>query len=220
MGSYGDRVRQTLLDSAEELFAEHGIDAVSNRRIAEHAGNSNHSAVNYHFGGRDELIRAMLHRFSEDTHARRRELVSMLAPESGLRDLLSCLIVPFTDQLASMPVPGWRARFLRQMRSVPSVTETVAGAITADPVVDDLIQRVRALLTEIPPSVLTGRSWILGRIVTDLCADYEARLESEKTPPNWTGFANFLIDACAGLLEAPVTSEGDFLGARSSLVWP
>lgn len=49
MGSYGDRVRQALLDSAEELFAAHGIDAVSNRRIAEHAGNSNHSAVNYHF---------------------------------------------------------------------------------------------------------------------------------------------------------------------------
>lgn len=58
MGSYGDRVRQALLDSAEELFAAHGIDAVSNRRIAEHAGNSNHSAVNYHFGSRDELIRA------------------------------------------------------------------------------------------------------------------------------------------------------------------
>lgn len=220
MGSYGDRVRQALLDSAEELFAEHGIDAISNRRIAEHAGNSNHSAVNYHFGSRDELIRALLHRFSDDTYARRRELLAMLGPDSGLRDLLSCLIVPFTDQLASMPIPGWRARFLRQMRSVPSIAKTVAGTITADPVVDELIQRIRALLTEIPSSVLTGRSWILGRIVTDLCADYEERLGTEQAEPNWTGFANFLIDACAGLLEAPVTSEGDFLGARSSLVWP
>lgn len=219
MGNYGDRVRQSLLDSAEELFAQHGIDAVSNRRIAEHAGNSNHSAVNYHFGGRDELIRAMLLRFSDDTHARRQELLAMLGPEPGLRDLLSCLIVPFTDQLASMPVPSWRARFLRQMRAVPSMTDAVAATITSDPVVEDLISRTRALLTECPPSVLTARSWILGRIVTDGCADYEERLERVGIEPNWAGFANFLIDAGAGVLSAPVTSEGDFLGARAAPAW-
>ncbi|MEE2059600.1 TetR/AcrR family transcriptional regulator [Rhodococcus artemisiae] len=219
MGSYGDRVRQALLDSAEELFAQHGIDAISNRRIAEHAGNSNHSAVNYHFGSRDELIRAMMLRFSEDTHARRQELVAILGPEPGLRDLLSCLIVPFTEQLASMPVPSWRARFLRQMRAVPSMTEAVAATITSDPTVEDLIFRTRALLTECPPSVLSGRSWILGRIVTDSCADYEERLDRIGDEPNWTGFANFLIDAAAGLLSAPVTSEGDFLGARATQTW-
>lgn len=219
MGNYGDRVRQALLDSAEELFAQHGIDAVSNRRIAEHAGNSNHSAVNYHFGGRDELIRAMLLRFADDTHARRQELVAMLGPEPGLRELLSCLVVPFTDQLASMPAPSWRARFLRQMRSGPSMTEVVAATITSDPVVEDLISRTRALLTEIPPSVLIGRSWILGRIVTDGCADYEERIERAGIEPQWTGFANFLIDAAAGLLSAPVTSEGDFLGARAATTW-
>ncbi|WP_420749453.1 TetR/AcrR family transcriptional regulator [Rhodococcus sp. O3] len=219
MGSYGDQARRALLDSAEELFATFGVDAVSNRRIAEHAGNANHSAVSYHFGSRDELVRATLLRYSEDAGARRRELVAQLGPEPGLRDLLICFIIPFTDQLASMPVPSWRARFLQQLRTVPSMVETVAANTIADPIVEDLVQRVRAHVSELPESVYTGRSWLLGRLVVDACADYEDRLEREDVDPDWTGFANFLIDACAGMLEAPVTSAGDFLGYRDASAW-
>ncbi|MBH0123357.1 TetR/AcrR family transcriptional regulator [Rhodococcus sp. NPDC003382] len=219
MGSYGDQARRALLDSAEELFATFGVDAVSNRRIAEHAGNANHSAVSYHFGSRDELVRATLLRYSEDAAARRRELVALLGPDPGLRDLLGCLIIPFTDQLASMPVPSWRARFLQQLRTVPSMVETVAANTIADPIVEDLVQRVRAYVSELPDSVYTGRSWLLGRLVIDACADYEERLEREDVEPDWTGFANFLIDACAGMLEAPVTSAGDFLGYRTTSAW-
>ncbi|WP_068158551.1 TetR/AcrR family transcriptional regulator [Rhodococcus phenolicus] len=219
MGTYGDQARRALLDSAEELFATFGVDAVSNRRIAEHAGNSNHSAVNYHFGSRDELVRATLLRYSEDARARRRELVGMLGPEPGLRDLLSCLVLPFTDQLASLAVPSWRARFLQQMRTVPSMVATVAANTITNPDIDDLTQRVRAHVSELPDTVYTGRSWLLGRLVVDACADYEERVEREHVDPNWTGFANFLIDACAGMLEAPVTSAGDFLSARGASAW-
>ncbi|MGV9744538.1 TetR/AcrR family transcriptional regulator [Rhodococcus zopfii] len=219
MGTYGDHARRALLDSAEELFATFGVDAVSNRRIAEHAGNANHSAVSYHFGSRDELVRATLLRYTEDAGARRGELVGMLGPDPGLRDLLSCLVIPFTDQLASMPVPSWRARFLQQMRTVPSMVATVAAGTIADPLVDDLIQRVRAHVSELPDSVYTGRSWLLGRLVVDACAAYEERLEREDVEPNWTGFANFLIDACAGMLDAPVTGAGDFLGYRTTSAW-
>lgn len=220
MGSYGDQVRQALLDSAEELFATFGVDAVSNRRIAEHAGNANHSAVSYHFGSRDELVRATLMRYADDTRLRRQELVARLGPDSGLRDLLSCLIIPFTDQLAAMPVPSWRARFLRQLRTVPSMVETAAATSIADPLLDELIQRTRACVSAIPDSVITGRSRLLGRMVVDACADYEERLEREPVEPDWTGFGYFLIDACAGMLEAAVTSEGEFLTSRETSVWP
>lgn len=220
MGSYGDQVRQALLDSAEELFATFGVDAVSNRRIAEHAGNANHSAVNYHFGSRDELVRATLTRYTDDTRHRRGQLAALLGPDSGLRDLLSCMIIPFTDQLASMPVPSWRARFLQQLKTVPSMVETVAQSSIEDPYLDDLIQRTRAHVSGIPDSVLTGRSWLIGRLIVDACADYETRVEKGSVEPDWTGFAYFLIDACAGMLAAPVTSEGDFLSSRSLSAWP
>ena len=220
MSTYGDQARRALLDSAEELFATFGIDGVSNRRIAEHAGNANHSAVNYHFGSREELVRALLTRYTEDTRRRRGELVGLLGPEPGLRDYLSCLVVPFTDQLAAMPVPGWRARFLRQLRTVPSMVDIAGRNAVEDSFIDALIERARACVADIPDGVITGRSWLLGKLVVDACADYEARLEREDVEPDWTGFARFLVDAIAGMLEAPVTSAGDFLGSRATTAWP
>lgn len=220
MSTYGDQARRALLDSAEELFATLGIDGVSNRRIAEHAGNANHSAVNYHFGSREELVRAMLTRYADDTQRRRAELIALLGDEPGLRDYVSCLILPFTDQLASLPVPSWRARFLGQLKVVPSMIDVVTRSTVEDPHLDGLVKRARACVSHLPDTVITARSWLLGKLVVDACADYETRIEHEQVEPDWTGFARFLIDASAGMLEAPVTSDGDFLGSRQMSTWP
>lgn len=220
LSNYGDQARRALLDSAEELFATLGVDGVSNRRIAEHAGNANHSAVNYHFGSREELVRAMLTRYSDDTRRRRAELAALLGDDPGLRDYVSCLILPFTDQLASMPVPSWRARFIGQLRAVPSMIDIAARTTIEDPHLDALVKRARSCVSDLPDTVITARSWLLGKLVVDACADYETRLEREQIEPDWTGFARFLIDASAGMLEAPVTSDGDFLGSRKVTTWP
>ncbi|MGF7121101.1 helix-turn-helix domain-containing protein [Rhodococcus sp. TAF43] len=212
LGQHGDRVRNALLDAAEELYATDGIDAVSNRRIAEHSGNANHSAVSYHFGGRDELVRALLDRHTEYARARRAELVAELGDDAPITGLLACLILPFTDLLAARPAPSWRARFLQQLRTVPSVAASVAESVTADPLTDHLIHRIRAHFSAVPEPIFNGRSWMLGRTVIDACAEYESRVQVEPTPADWTGLGYFLIDACAGMLGAPVTHPGDFLG--------
>ena len=51
-----------LLNHAEKMFAEDGVFAVTNRQITEAAGQKNESALNYHFGTRNELIIALLSR--------------------------------------------------------------------------------------------------------------------------------------------------------------
>ena len=53
--------RTRLLDSAEQLFAERGIDATSLRAITTAAG-ANLASVNYHFGSKDELFREVVSR--------------------------------------------------------------------------------------------------------------------------------------------------------------
>ena len=53
--------REAILNTAERLFAERGIDAVSLRTINAEAGYSV-AALHYHFGTRDGLIRALLER--------------------------------------------------------------------------------------------------------------------------------------------------------------
>src|SRR5271156_3483901 len=49
-----------LLDAAEGLFAERGIEAVSLREIAAEAGQKNNSAVIYHFGDKRGLLDALI----------------------------------------------------------------------------------------------------------------------------------------------------------------
>jgi TetR/AcrR family transcriptional regulator, regulator of cefoperazone and chloramphenicol sensitivity len=52
--------RALLLDAAERLFAERGIQAVSLREIAAEAGQKNNSAVGYHFHDKRGLLDALI----------------------------------------------------------------------------------------------------------------------------------------------------------------
>ncbi len=70
--------RTRLLDAAEVLLDEAGIDGATGAAITAAAGHRNAAAVNYHFGNLDRLIRAVLNRRAEELnvvrHARLDEL--------------------------------------------------------------------------------------------------------------------------------------------------
>src|SRR6266478_9681248 len=53
--------RSRILDVAEELFGEQGLDRVSIRDITKKA-KVNLAAINYHFGGKEDLIAAVFER--------------------------------------------------------------------------------------------------------------------------------------------------------------
>lgn len=52
--------RQKIVATAERLFAEHGVDAVSLNEITREAGQKNKSALNYHFGSKESLLLAII----------------------------------------------------------------------------------------------------------------------------------------------------------------
>ena len=49
-----------MIDAAERLVAEKGLAALTVQAVQDAAGQRNKSAVQYHFGGRDGLVRALL----------------------------------------------------------------------------------------------------------------------------------------------------------------
>jgi len=63
-----------LVSAAERLFAEGGEEATSLRAITR-AARSNAAAVHYHFGGRDELLRAVLDRQLGPLNGQRTHLI-------------------------------------------------------------------------------------------------------------------------------------------------
>jgi AcrR family transcriptional regulator len=56
--------KEKILDVAEALFAEHGFNDTSLRTITSKAG-VNLASVNYHFGDKKTLVRAVLNRYLE-----------------------------------------------------------------------------------------------------------------------------------------------------------
>jgi AcrR family transcriptional regulator len=53
--------KKNILDAAEKLFSRHGFSSTSLRMLTKEAG-VNLAAVNYHFGSKEELIKAVIER--------------------------------------------------------------------------------------------------------------------------------------------------------------
>ena len=84
--------KDTILDAAEDLFAEQGFGATSLRQLTARAG-VNLAAVNYHFGSKEDLAKAVLRRRIEPINRERRE------------------------RLDDMRVPAWHSRRSRHASS-------------------------------------------------------------------------------------------------------
>lgn len=87
--------KTALLDAAEALFEERGIRGTSLRAITDRAG-ANIASVNYHFGSKTDLVRAVLARRIDPLNAERlRQLDELEARgDFDLEDVLTALIGP------------------------------------------------------------------------------------------------------------------------------
>lgn len=91
--------KQKILDSAEELFADHGFSETSLRMITAKA-EVNLASVNYHFGSKKTLIQAVFDRFMQRfTTDLSLEMDRLDKSETELKviDVLSTLIKPITQ---------------------------------------------------------------------------------------------------------------------------
>lgn len=93
-----------LISAAETLFAERGIDGVSMREITRAANQRNTTALQYHFGGRDGLLKALVDKHMDHVAVRRAALLDNLAAADGettLRTGASVLVQPLIAKLTS-----------------------------------------------------------------------------------------------------------------------
>jgi AcrR family transcriptional regulator len=89
--------KEQIVCTAERLFAEHGLDGVSLRQISAGAGSGNNSAVQYHFGSKEQLVEAIFEFRLPALHARRQTLMATRRPDD-LRSWLECYVLPILEQ--------------------------------------------------------------------------------------------------------------------------
>lgn len=96
--------RESLLEAAESLFSEHGIQAASLRAITQQAG-ANLAAVNYHFGSKEGLVRAVFSRRLKPLHEQRFQLLAAcdLEAEDALEQVLHAFLAPLLRMAQEQP---------------------------------------------------------------------------------------------------------------------
>jgi AcrR family transcriptional regulator len=196
--------RENLLDCAELLFAEHGLEGVSLRAINVEAGLSP-AALHYHFGTQKVLVEALLERQMPALMERRRRLLDALDDRTEFattRDILSALIRPQVELLVEGGEPG--LRYLRLIHRLQAdgdldprfVIERWPGGV------DRLVPLLRAANPSLPLPVIQLR---LG-----LAIDVMLRSLAHGPAPAGGGLeahVSALLDFLTGAFEAPITGE-------------
>ncbi|CAG2159836.1 TetR/AcrR family transcriptional regulator [Cupriavidus numazuensis] len=192
-----------LLEVAERLFAQHGVELVPLRQIAAEAGQRNHSALHYYFGSREALVGQLLNwRLSHVNAVRHRYLDDLEADGKtpALKDVVRQSISALADTVLETP---WGPDYL-QVLAQATFSPQLFSLEAIDSASISAILRVRRLiavaLPDVPAKVLRDRYVWFNHSVVYAMAHWSRhdRLRNIKPP-----IAN-LVAYCAGGLSAAV----------------
>jgi AcrR family transcriptional regulator len=199
--------REIILVTAERLFAEHGVYAVSNRQIGEAAGQGNTAAVGYHFGSKFDLVRTIVRGHTADIDRIRAAMVAETAGSTEVRDWVACIVRPMTEHLDALGSPTWFARFSAQVMTDPALREIMSEeALTSRSLVEAL-DGLNGCLPALHPEVRTERGDMVRQLMVHIPAERERALADGTLTPRatWRAAATGLIDAITGIWLAPST---------------
>ncbi len=94
-----------LIDAAEKLFAERGIDNVGLLDISRTAEQKNRNAAQYHFGDKTNLVNAVLDRHTQMIGERRQHMLDVLQEGQvpSMRQLVEIFVHPVAEHVRGNP---------------------------------------------------------------------------------------------------------------------
>lgn len=127
-----------ILQAADELFGEQGLEGVSVRDVAERAG-VNKALVFYYFASKEKLFEAVLERYYQ---AHRAALESAFSTDAPLSQKLHSLVDAYLD-------------FIEQHRRYPSLVQSL---VVGSPAFHPFIQRNLEPMFRFTEAALVGLS--------------------------------------------------------------
>jgi AcrR family transcriptional regulator len=201
---------ERILDTAERLFAEHGIEAASVRAITQAAG-VNIAALHYHFGSKNGLVRALVERRVAEVNAERARMLDELEATDGEVDPRAVAEV-WVRPLAAMALDPTGARcnyvpFLAVLHSSSADLRDL-GRDAFQPHFARLSRVLERALPQVAPEVRNLR------FTMAVDATVRALADLDRTAAPWRRarrrvdddeLIELVIDAIAGLLAGPPT---------------
>jgi AcrR family transcriptional regulator len=210
-------LRDRILDVAERLYAEQGLNAVSLRQISAAAGARNTNAVQYHFGSAEGLIRAILERYAPELEMKRARLLADYAGRGKLdaAALLQVLYRPLLDDDGSGEAPVF-ARFFLTLLAARNGWEPLVDVFQRLPV----SRQVFALITEANkpvPGPITWQRILYGGIALLTYAVNASSLAQSRQYYE-AAVTDAFVMAAAGLA-APVEADAALLVAELEMIF-
>jgi len=219
MTARGDQTRNHLLDVAEQMFGERGVNGVSLREIRLASGARNTAAIQFHFGDREGLVHALTARHMPRIAELQQELYDSMVREGredDARSLVEVLVRPVADYLRQGPSARAWVKIMGDLGAAPELEAGDMALIAPEPALRASRRLYERLAETVPADVAVERMVVLAQFAVHLCAD-RARLEDapgERRAHAPTDlFIENLIDMVNGALFAPVAPR-DALRAR------
>jgi AcrR family transcriptional regulator len=198
--SPSDDTRDRLLDAAQELFARTGSWTTPLARVVRAAGQRNESAVQYHFGSREELIYALIERDRVREMQERQARLDAVNEDADLRTAVTTLVVPSCAGLTEQ-----RGRRLRMI--VADVVRSISDDQLADPRPPDLASTIRLIGAAMPPMPRPARTTRVAaamRLLIEMTAARARTIEAGDRPlVGARSFEEDLLEMVHSLLCAP-----------------
>lgn len=206
----GQATRVRLIEAAETLFAERGIAGVSLNEVRVAAGQNNAAAVNYYFGAKENLVRAILEHRLAQIEADRAELLDALDAEGRTDDVHALLVALVHPQVNSIERDERYVGFAAQLVVSGSGSPGDYLFLLADPELTPVGQRIdrllHAQLAHLPTPIARRRLLFAYGSALQALARHQRHRDTGTAPPTPL-FVAELIDMLSALLTAPVSEE-------------
>lgn len=198
--------RRQILDAALRLFATRGIAGVSLREIRLAAEQGNAAALQYHFGTKDGLLRALLERELPLLIDRRRTLLAeaRLAGPDDVRAVAAVFVLPYAQLATGSERERHVVQFLSQLHDDVSLSLEDIRDLIGDTVTDEAGAMLRQRLHPGPGAKLLAERIRVGTNSFLHAAAIRARGERREHRVNDETFGENLVDMFLGAIAAPV----------------
>ena len=136
--------RTRLLEAAGETFAELGFRATTVREICRRAG-ANIAAINYHFGGKEELYEAVL-AYTAQQSLEKYPIGGHLPPDAPPEASLEAFVRAYLERLLDEGRPAWFGKLVAREMVEPTEALTRIAQTFGRPQYDRLRQIIAELL--------------------------------------------------------------------------
>jgi AcrR family transcriptional regulator len=198
-----------LVEIAERMFAERGVENVALTQIVAAAGQKNRSALHYHFGSRGGVLAAVIDRRLAAINARRLALLDALPADASAHDVVRADIAALVLTALEEPWGGDYVSILAQVRFHPQL---LGESLVRDEYLSGLRlarQRLRALAPDLPLELLARRlNWLSDSTVFALARWMRDTPRPERTATAAKALTDDLVAyGTAGLLAAPLENR-------------